>query len=115
MTRDVFPPEHTFDLDATERYAAIREILQRLIRIGAIPSHAEEPLLAAFRQREEVMTTGVGFNIAIPHVVSDMVTERVVALGKSKSGVDFASLDGNPVNAIALMILPKSHDAATNA
>lgn len=110
------PPEHTFpDLKATERYAAIREILQRLIRIGAIPSDAEEPLCAAFRQREEVMTTGVGFGIAIPHVVSDMVTGRVVALGKSESGVDFASLDGKPVKAITLIILPRSDDAATNA
>jgi mannitol/fructose-specific phosphotransferase system IIA component (Ntr-type) len=57
----VIPPEHIFpDLEATDRYAAIREILQRLIRLGAIPNHAEETLFAAICHREEVITTGIG-------------------------------------------------------
>jgi PTS system nitrogen regulatory IIA component len=109
------PPEHIFpDLQATNRYAAIREILQRLIRIGAIPSHAEELLFAAIRRREEVMSTGIGMELAIPHAVSDLVSRRVVALGRSKDGVDFASLDGKPVKEIVLMISPNSdHEHAT--
>ena len=110
-----FSPEHTFDLDATERYAAIREILQRLIHIGAIPSDAEEPLFAALHAREEIMTTGVGYGIAVPHVTSDLVSERVVALGRLKRAMSFSSLDGKPVNTIALMILPKSHEAPRTA
>src|SRR6266404_4459801 len=96
-------PDHIFPgLKATERYAAIREILQRLIRLGAIPKDAEEALFVAIR-REEIMTTGVGYGIAIPHATSDLVSRRVVALGKSKRGVDFASLDGKPVKEIVLM------------
>jgi mannitol/fructose-specific phosphotransferase system IIA component (Ntr-type) len=103
------PPEHTFpDLEAIDRDGAIREILQRLIRIGAIPSHAEEALFAAIRRREEVMTTGIGHGLAIPHAVSDLVSRRVIALGRSKSGVDFASFDGKPVKEIVLMVSPKS-------
>jgi mannitol/fructose-specific phosphotransferase system IIA component (Ntr-type) len=105
----VIPPEHIFpDLEATDRYAAIREILQRLVRLGAIPNHAEETLFAAICRREEVMTTGIGMGLAIPHAVSDLVPRRVVALGRSKSGVDFASLDGKPVKEIVLMISPNS-------
>src|SRR5580704_2244482 len=95
------PPEHIFpDLEATERYAAIQEILERLIRLGAVPSHAKEALFAAICRREEVMTTGIGMGLAIPHAVSDLVTRRVVALGRSKSGVDFAALDGKRVKEI---------------
>jgi mannitol/fructose-specific phosphotransferase system IIA component (Ntr-type) len=110
------PPEHIFpDLQATDRYAAIREILQRLIRVGAIPSHAEEPLFAAIRRREEVMTTGVGLGLAIPHAVSDLVSRRVVALGRSRSGIHFTSLDGKPVQDIVLMISPTSDDEHANA
>jgi mannitol/fructose-specific phosphotransferase system IIA component (Ntr-type) len=110
------PPEHIFpDLEATERYAAIREILQRLIRLGAIPSHAEEALFAAICRREEVMTTGIGMGLAVPHAVSNLVARRVVALGRSKSGIDFASLDGKPIKEIVLMILPDSDYEHANA
>jgi mannitol/fructose-specific phosphotransferase system IIA component (Ntr-type) len=110
------PSEHIFpDLEATERYAAIREILQRLIRLGAIPTHAEDALFAAICRREEVMTTGIGMGLAIPHAVSDLVSQRVVALGRSKSGVDFASLDGKPVKEIVLMISPNSDYEHANA
>src|SRR6266567_4545185 len=112
----VIPPEHIFpDLQATDRYAAIREILQRLIRIGAIPGHAEEALFAAICRREEVMSTGFGMGLAIPHAVSALVPRRVVALGRSKSGVDFASSDGKPVKEIVLMISPNSDDEYANA
>jgi mannitol/fructose-specific phosphotransferase system IIA component (Ntr-type) len=110
------PPEHTFpDLEATERYAAIREMLQRLIRLGAIPNDAEETLFAAICRREEVMTTGIGMGLAFPHAVSDLVPRRVVALGRSKSGVDFASLDGKPVKEIVLMLSPNSDHEHANA
>ena len=109
------PPEHIFpELEATDRYGAIREILRRLIHIGALPSHSEEPLFAAFRRREKVMSTGIGLGLAFPHVVSDLVTEQVLALGRSKNGVNFASLDGKQVKEIILMISPNSKESATS-
>ena len=110
-----FPPEHTFDLQATDRDSAIREFLRCLARVGAIPSHGEEQLFAAFHAREDIITTGVGYGIAVPHVVSDLVTKRVIALGRLRSGVEFSSLDGRPVHTVALMILPKSLEATPNA
>ena len=109
------PPDHIFDLQATDRNSAIREILQHLIRLGAIPAHAEESLFDAIRHRESVMTTAVGYGIAIPHATSDAVSERVVALGKSKVGIDFQSLDGKPVKIVGLMISPKSDHEHANA
>jgi mannitol/fructose-specific phosphotransferase system IIA component (Ntr-type) len=102
------PPEHTFDLEATERYDAIREILRHLVRVGAIPTDAEEPLFAAIRQREEVMSTGVGYGAAFPHAVSELVSQRIVARGRLRTDVNFDSLDGKPVKEIFLLILPKS-------
>ena len=43
------PPEHVFpDLEAIERYSAIREILQRLIRLGAIPATQRKRCLPPF-------------------------------------------------------------------
>jgi mannitol/fructose-specific phosphotransferase system IIA component (Ntr-type) len=61
------------------------------------------------------MSTGIGMGLAIPHAVSDLVSQRVVALGRSKIGVDFASIDGKPVKEIILMISPSSENKDTHA
>ena len=104
------PPDHIVpNLHAAERDAAIRELLRHLARAGAIPADAEASLFQAFRRREEVMTTGVGFGIAVPHIPSEVVTERVLALGRSSAGVDFSSVDGKPAKTIILMISPEHH------
>lgn len=102
------PPDHIVpDLRATERFSAIRELLRHLVGLGAVPGHAEQSLFSAFCRREEVMTTGVGFGLAVPHISSEVVTERIVALGRSSGGVDFASVDGKPAKAVVLMISPE--------
>ena len=98
-------------LKATERYGAISELLDRLTAAGAITRSAEPELSAAFRRREEVMSTGIGFGIAVPHVFSPGVAETVVAFGRSLAGVPFAALDSFPVEFIFLFIFPA--DAAT--
>ena len=101
------PPDHIVpELRATERDAAIRELLHHLVGVGAIPAHAEGSMFEALLHREEVMTTGVGFGVAIPHISSDAVTERVLALGRSSVGVEFASIDGKPAKTVVLMISP---------
>ena len=43
-------------------------------------------LAAALRQREETMSTGIGFGIAIPHASSDRVEKVVAAFGRSMHG-----------------------------
>ena len=64
-------------------------------------------MFSAFCRREEVMTTGVGSGVAIPHISSEVVTERILALGRSTGGVDFASIDGKPAKVVVLMISPE--------
>ncbi len=66
-----------------------------------------EVVLQALRAREETMSTGIGFGIAIPHASSDRVSEVVAAFGRSTSGIEFDSLDNAPVKFIVLFIVPK--------
>jgi mannitol/fructose-specific phosphotransferase system IIA component (Ntr-type) len=71
---------------------------------------AEEELedeRAALRQREETMSTGIGFGIAIPHASSDRVGHVVAAFGRSSHGIEFDSLDNAPVRFIVLFVVPK--------
>ena len=72
----------------------------------AIKPEDQESVLAALRVREEAMSTGIGFGIAIPHASSDRITEVVAAFGRSEEGIDFDALDGEPVKLIVLFLVP---------
>lgn len=60
--------------------------------------------------REEEGTTGIGEGIAIPHCKSDAVTKPGLAAMVVKDGVDFDSLDGEPVNLVFLIAAPDTKD-----
>ena len=57
-------------------------------------------------QREEVMSTGIGGGIAIPHAQSRGASRLAVAMGRSRREVDFNSLDGRPVQLFFLVVGP---------
>lgn len=90
-----------------ERWDAIAELVDCLVRAGRIAAADRDGVLEAIRQREQTMSTGIGFGIAIPHASSDKVGEVVAAFGRSSRGVQFDSLDGQPVFFIVLFVVPK--------
>ena len=61
-------------------------------------------------KREEESTTGIGEGIAIPHGKCSAVTKPGLAAMVVKNGVDFDSLDGEPVNIIFLIAAPDTKD-----
>ena len=60
--------------------------------------------------REEESTTGIGEGIAIPHGKCDAVTKPGLAAMVVKDGVDFNSLDGEPVTLMFLIAAPNTED-----
>ncbi|MCU0821061.1 MAG: PTS sugar transporter subunit IIA [Spirochaetes bacterium] len=60
-------------------------------------------LISALKEREAIMSTGVGFGLAIPHAKIREVKDPAFAIGVSAKGIDFDSIDGNPVNIIILV------------
>src|ERR1700738_2356422 len=95
------------EMKSTERWAAIVELIDLLVEKGAVRKFDRESVLAALRQREETMSTGIGFGIAIPHASSNCVNEVVAAFGRSSAGIEFDSLDNSPVKFIVLFVVPK--------
>lgn len=95
------------EMQATERWSAIVELVDLLVNLGKIKPGDRDVVLAALRAREETMSTGIGFGIAIPHASSDLVGEVVAAFGRSHTGIEFDSLDNLPVKFIVLFIVPK--------
>ena len=61
-------------------------------------------------ERESEGTTGIGEGIAIPHCKSDAVSEPGLAAMVLPQGVDFDSLDGQPVNLVFLIAAPNTKD-----
>jgi len=95
------------EIQADERWQAIEEIVDLLVSSRKIDAKDREDVLASLRQREETMSTGIGFGIAIPHASSNRVTDVVAAFGRSRKGIEFDSLDNEPVHFIVLFIVPR--------
>src|SRR5438874_11322105 len=96
------------EMKATERWSAIVELIDLLVSLGKIKPADRDSILAALRQREETMSTGIGFGIAIPHCSSDRLDEVVAAFGSSRRGIEFDALDNAPVKLVVLFIVPKN-------
>src|SRR3954462_5138232 len=96
------------EMKATERWPAIVELIDLLVGLGRIKADGRNSILASLKQREETMSTGIGFGIAIPHCSSDRIDEVVAAFGRSSSGIEFDALDNAPVKFVVLFIVPKN-------
>jgi len=103
LTVDLILPE----MKSAERWTAIVELVDLLVAQKQVKAPDRDVVLAALRQREETMSTGIGFGIAIPHASSDRVDKVVAAFGRSMSGIEFDSLDNAPVKFIVLFVVPK--------
>jgi len=82
------------------------EIINELIDLFENDPRVEdiEKVRSAVLDREKIMSTGVGKGFAIPHGKTSAVKEIVGAFGKIKNGIDYQSLDGNPVQLVFLLV-----------
>ena len=91
-----------------DKKEALDQVVDLMAKSGKIND------VEAYRQRvyarEEGSTTGIGEGIAIPHGKCDAVTKPGLAAMVVKDGVDFDSLDGEPVHLIFLIAAPNTED-----
>jgi mannitol/fructose-specific phosphotransferase system IIA component (Ntr-type) len=92
---------------ASERWAAIDELVDLLEKKGFVTTLDRPEISAALKVREQTMSTGIGMGIAIPHASSPRVTSVLAAFGRSKAGIEFGSLDNVPVRFVVLFVVPK--------
>jgi fructose-specific phosphotransferase system IIA component len=95
------------DLQATDRWQAIDELIANLVASGRIQPGHRDAVTAAVKKREASMSTGIGFGIGIPHASTELIPEVVGALGRSKKGINFDALDNQPVNLVMLFLVPQ--------
>ncbi|MFS0869992.1 fructose-specific PTS transporter subunit EIIC [Paenibacillus xylanilyticus] len=93
------------DLQATTKDEAIDELIASLNKSGRI----NDPVLfkEMIYKREAESSTGIGGGIAMPHAKTSAVNEPTVVFAKSRKGLDFAALDGEPAHIFFMIAAPE--------
>lgn len=87
-----------------DKIGVIQEMLDVTATSGQVLS--KEQLFESLLEREQLQTTGVGFDLAIAHAKTDAVEGVVLSLGISHAGVEYDSLDGKPARLIFMLVAP---------
>lgn len=94
------------ELTASDKEAAIREMVQALLDAGEVKADEFEGIIKTILKREELGSTGIGRGVAVPHTKHPSVDRLVGTVAVSRSGVEFAALDGEVVHLFFLLISP---------
>lgn len=90
-----------FQDDAPSRNDVIEALVDLLHKKKKIDD--KDFFYQAVIEREEIVTTGIGMGVAIPHAKFSDLHKFFIAIGVLKKGVDWGSLDGTPVRIVFLI------------
>jgi PTS system nitrogen regulatory IIA component len=102
MLSRILAPERVIFFDTNEKAAALKTLCAAL---GTSPLiHNEAELEQAIFRREELMSTGIGFGVGVPHVRLSSVDDLVMALGIARKPLaDYSSLDDDPIQIVCMV------------
>lgn len=92
------------ELKQKNKKSILTAFIDHLIQKKKIPKNSKNEVIKALIQREEMGSTAIGGNIALPHARVTFVKDILICVGISSKGVNFDSLDQEPVNIIMLLI-----------
>lgn len=95
--------KHTIKLniESKEKENVIDEMVTVLDKAGKL--NDRQAYKEAILNRESQSSTGIGEGIAIPHAKTASVINPAIAFGRSKDGVDYESLDGQPAHLVFMI------------
>ena len=97
------------EFSSRDRDGVITELLTALDKAGKIGKGNCQKIIRSVIRRENEASTGMGKGVAVPHVKHEAVKDVVAAVGQSSSGIDFRSLDKQPVYSVVLLLSPKDN------
>ncbi|RMC40208.1 PTS fructose transporter subunit IIC [Lactobacillus sp. ESL0233] len=107
--RDILAPESVImSLKATNKEDAIQEMADLEVETGIVNNEAD--FIASIWARENESTTGIGDGIAMPHARNESINKARVLFAKSEQGIDYNSLDGQPVYLFFMIAAPAGAD-----
>ncbi|MDY7035354.1 MAG: PTS sugar transporter subunit IIA [Thermodesulfobacteriota bacterium] len=94
------------DLKARDKKGVLEELA------GAITSHEpsldKNSLVKTLLERERLGSTGIGDGVAIPHGKFHGINHPIISFGRSRKGLDFESMDGQPAFLFFLLVAPEN-------
>ncbi|MFW5727311.1 MAG: PTS sugar transporter subunit IIA [Spirochaetia bacterium] len=102
--RELLQEADICELKCAKKFEALHELITLADSLTSLPDSGE--FEHQIRIREQKQSTGIGKGIAIAHATTDQVRTIRVALGISHSGIDFDSIDGQPVHLLFLVANP---------
>jgi mannitol/fructose-specific phosphotransferase system IIA component (Ntr-type) len=94
------------ELKTRDRNGVIKELVSALHKAGKLGKGNCEEIIKAVIKRENEASTGMGKGVAVPHVKHKAVKDVVATIGQNSTGIDFSSLDKQPVYSVILIISP---------
>lgn len=91
--------------DADKR-TVIQQLAEALVKHKRFPAEQAGMILNEAMKRELIGSTGIGHGIAIPHCRTALVKDIHCSYGHCEAGLDFDSLDGEPVYSVFLLVTP---------
>jgi fructose-specific phosphotransferase system IIA component len=98
---DLIEPARILELEAQTKEDVLRLLCDRLTGDHRVLD--SDAFYEAILERERQISTGIGMGVAIPHVKIPQLTDYVIAVGRSRKGVDFDAMDQKPVHLIFLI------------
>ena len=101
------PKSCNTNLKAAEKFAALDELVDNMVKAGVLDEGLSEPAREALKKREELASTGVGMGVAIPHVKIPGLEKVVCTLSVHQEGLEWAAIDGDPVHVFFTVLRPE--------
>lgn len=99
------------DLKVEHKTGAIFQMVENLAACGGLAEAHVEEVAATLIRREAASSTGIGGGIAIPHAKHPAVAREVGTIARCRHGIEFDSIDGEPVYSLILLLSPVDHHA----
>ena len=93
------------DIQSRDKNKVLAELTEALV--AGDDSLQGDEVIQVLQERERLGSTGIGDGVAIPHGKLKGIPELMLAFGRSRSGVDFDSMDGKPAHLFFLLIAPE--------
>ncbi|MBN1960381.1 MAG: PTS sugar transporter subunit IIA [Deltaproteobacteria bacterium] len=96
------------ELEAGDKESLIKDLSANLCRSEELQRVGCEAVYNALIAREKLGSTGVGESVAIPHAKISGLSKLVAAFSRSRNGIAFDAIDGQPVRLIFVLLVPEN-------
>ena len=104
----ISPTTINLNLASTDRDSVLNELVRQIPQLAGQPA-AQQTLLRALREREQLNSTGIGDGVALPHArnaLVGLVDEPIIVFGRHAAGIPYGAIDSIPARLFFLLIAP---------